>query len=93
MVARYGGEEFALLARGLDGPELEDFAGRLHRGMAAAPDVTVSVGVACLPHDAGTIEDLARRADQALYAAKDGGRNRVVLAGSGRLVGAAASGG
>ncbi|BCJ47325.1 hypothetical protein GCM10010168_70860 [Actinoplanes ianthinogenes] len=48
--------------------------------------VTVSVGVACLPDD---VAELTRIADQALYAAKAAGRNRVVVAGAGPLPAAA----
>jgi len=39
--------------------------------------VTASIGVAVLPHDARDAEGVLRAADQALYAAKDAGRNCV----------------
>jgi diguanylate cyclase (GGDEF)-like protein len=39
--------------------------------------LTVSVGVAGFPRDAQTPEDLIRAADEALFAAKNGGRDRV----------------
>jgi PleD family two-component response regulator len=42
-------------------------------------NVTVSLGVACLPSDAGSARALVAAADQALYAAKSQGRNRTVL--------------
>jgi diguanylate cyclase (GGDEF)-like protein len=42
--------------------------------------VTISVGVAMLPHHATTAEALLRVADKALYRAKHEGRDRVVLA-------------
>jgi len=38
--------------------------------------VTVSVGYACFPENAAEVEALIERADAALYAAKEGGRNR-----------------
>jgi diguanylate cyclase (GGDEF)-like protein len=55
-------------------------AGLVHPASPTAAEVTISVGVArrC-PGDASDGRDLLRRADAALYAAKTGGRNRVVL--------------
>ena len=40
---------------------------------------TVSIGIACLPEDGQTPQGALESADKALYAAKDGGRDRVVL--------------
>jgi diguanylate cyclase (GGDEF)-like protein len=80
---RYGGEEFVLLLpeTGLDGAlvlaekvratiEALDVEGLDRR-------VSASFGVAVLPDDAATGEQLLRAADRALYAAKNAGRNRV----------------
>jgi diguanylate cyclase (GGDEF)-like protein len=92
LVARYGGEEFALLT-----PENAESALRLGELLRDAvfslalphPDaperrVTISVGVATLvPLGGETPADLVLRADEALYAAKRGGRNRVEVAGNG----------
>ncbi len=50
--------------------------------LAGAVPCTVSVGVATSDEMAETIEELLARADVALYSAKAGGRNRVVVAGS-----------
>jgi diguanylate cyclase (GGDEF)-like protein/PAS domain S-box-containing protein len=86
-VVRWGGEEFLLIL-----PDTGAFAAmiaaeRIRAAVAAtqiaAPDdtvinVTVSIGVA-LPADSDT-DELLRRSDVALYAAKQGGRDRVVLA-------------
>jgi diguanylate cyclase (GGDEF)-like protein len=47
---------------------------------AGALEQTVSIGVATYPQDAATLEALIARADEALYAAKRGGRNRVMVA-------------
>ncbi len=81
--ARYGGEEFvvSLGDTGLD--EAAQFAERLRARVERetandqAP-VTISVGVAELRPGHASPDDLMRAADVALYAAKSGGRNRVV---------------
>jgi diguanylate cyclase (GGDEF)-like protein len=87
VVGRTGGEEFlALLPR--TGPaDAAEVAERLRRAverlavadLAAGLAVTVSVGVASLA-SGESIEDLVRRADAALYRAKQSGRNRVEVA-------------
>jgi two-component system cell cycle response regulator len=88
-LARYGGEEFAILARGLELEAATDLSERLRAAVQAHPfsfagtpiPVTVSVGVARAPAPAiATASDLVARADEAMYAAKRGGRNRVVVA-------------
>jgi diguanylate cyclase (GGDEF)-like protein len=82
---RYGGEEFLVILRstGLDGAAV--IAERLRRAVEAmvvdGQKVTISIGVACW--QSGGAKDAAgfvAIADQALYAAKGGGRNRVVVA-------------
>jgi two-component system, cell cycle response regulator len=87
--ARYGGEEFAVIARGMNAAAGEALAERFrttmenHRfvfGDAPIP-VTISVGVSYAPGlGIATIVDFVARADEALYAAKRAGRNRVVVA-------------
>jgi diguanylate cyclase (GGDEF)-like protein len=88
--ARYGGEEFALLLPGTDSAGAAEVASRCLRRIAKQPidagegpslHVTASMGVAAHPDAAvGRIEDLLRRADGALYRAKEEGRNRVIVA-------------
>ena len=88
--ARYGGEEFAVILPHTDPVEAVAVAERLRAAIAAAPldpEVTVSVGVASYPEDAASGDDLVRAADEALYAAKRAGRNRVTAAGDGALAG------
>jgi diguanylate cyclase (GGDEF)-like protein len=75
-VARYGGEEFVLL---LPGCALEDAVQIVERLRVVTPLVTCSVGLACWDFHEDSSE-LVERTDQALYAAKAGGRNRPVLA-------------
>jgi diguanylate cyclase (GGDEF)-like protein len=92
-VARYGGEEFAILLPGTDLAKASSTAQRLLQRVreldiprveaGAGPDVTISVGVACVlpareadPMDPGPTV-LVEAADKALYAAKAAGRNQV----------------
>jgi len=85
--ARFGGEEFAVLLRD-PSPTVAAEIGERVRAAVAALDldavggsaVTVSVGVALSVAPDEPIEDVIGAADRALYAAKRGGRNRVVLA-------------
>lgn len=87
--ARYGGEEFVVVLPATDEVTAGVVAERLRAAIDASPiaidelaltlPVTVSVGVAsCRPSD--DAEAIIDRADQALYAAKRVGRNRVVAA-------------
>jgi diguanylate cyclase (GGDEF)-like protein len=89
-VARYGGEEFAIVL--VDTPKLTaaQVAERLRDRVASHPfpaaasqpggSLSISIGVASFPDDASDSEALVRAADAALYQAKHGGRNCVVLA-------------
>jgi len=82
--ARYGGEEFAVILPQIDSPALAAIAERIRATIEAmpAPDngvkVTVSIGAAMYPDDGNAPDALFRAADERLYAAKEGGRNRVV---------------
>ncbi|WP_018868834.1 diguanylate cyclase [Thioalkalivibrio sp. ALgr3] len=93
LVARYGGEEFVAVLPGAEQSDARDFAERLrasvealgleHSQSGAAAHVTLSVGVAGeRPVTGGDEADdrrrqLLLRADEALYEAKEGGRNQV----------------
>ncbi len=80
--ARYGGEEFLILMPEASMAAAMQAAQRIRSALAstddaALPAITVSIGVAeWSPKDA-SVEALVERADQALYAAKSNGRNRV----------------
>ena len=82
LIARYGGEEFALLLHGCDGENALKFFERLQG--ATLRGQTFSAGVA---ETDGKEEGTAalQRADEALYRAKAGGRNRTVLAERARV--------
>jgi len=86
-LARWGGDEFVLVLPCPSGEdEARSAAGRLQRAMAPplpvlgqSLSVTPSVGAVCFPHDGSDAPTLLRRADAAMYAAKDRGRNRLVV--------------
>lgn len=82
--ARLGGEEFCLVLRDVDALEACDIAERIRRALEASAPLsdgfgppTVSAGVAIVSNRDDTFDNLLRRADAALYAAKQDGRNRV----------------
>ena len=89
IVARYGGEEFVIICKNCPTASAVDLAEKIRREWGGTPRmeldgeyVTCSFGVTELqPGD--TAETVLRRADRALYKAKDGGRNRVVELGVG----------
>jgi len=86
---RYGGEEFAVILPDTDPPAAVQVAQEIRLRVEQEPflegvgesqgRLTISIGVACFPAHAETPEALLKAADQALYQAKDSGRNRVVL--------------
>lgn len=90
VVARFGGEEFVVLLPSTGPSAAEEVAHRIRQAIAAlalphegAPwgIVTVSFGVASLvPRREQAPAELVRRADRALYRAKQSGRNRIELA-------------
>lgn len=88
IVARYGGEEFCVILPGIGIDEAADFAEKLRTNIydnfktkfSANRELTVSFGVAGYKNAEESAMELLNRADKALYAAKAGGRNRVVRA-------------
>jgi len=84
LCARYGGEEFALILHETTEPGARILAERLRAKVAAATfpgglKLTISIGVAATDEPA-LFTQLMDRADQALYAAKQAGRNQVRVA-------------
>jgi diguanylate cyclase (GGDEF)-like protein len=87
-VARYGGEEFAVIFPEIGGSVAKEIGERMRRAIAGTPfglpdgrhiGVTVSIGVSCFPNCAVDAQAALGTADQALYVAKQAGRNRVLL--------------
>jgi two-component system cell cycle response regulator len=88
LACRYGGEEFVVVMPDTDGQVAEKVAERIRSEIEKAPftigrngqtiAVTVSVGVSSLSRSIDSVAELMKRADLALYEAKNGGRNRVV---------------
>ncbi|HZP85392.1 MAG TPA: diguanylate cyclase, partial [Burkholderiales bacterium] len=95
IVCRYGGEEFLVILpeaslelvlqraeqlRTVVAEQMAELHGKERDGVAVPP-VTMSLGVAVYPTHGGTVSELIRAADAALYRAKSAGRNRVEVAG------------
>jgi diguanylate cyclase (GGDEF)-like protein len=88
LVARYGGEEFVILLPETTKAAAHDLAERVREKIEQSPvalpegppqPLTVSAGLATFPRDAGSSQELLAVADEALYASKKAGRNRVTL--------------
>jgi diguanylate cyclase (GGDEF)-like protein len=90
ILTRYGGEEFAAVLYGVDGEQAREIAERIrvtigelnieHRASRPFSRVTISIGVAAIvPTAQRSPNGAVQLADQALYAAKVQGRNRVEL--------------
>jgi diguanylate cyclase (GGDEF)-like protein len=83
VICRYGGDEFAVLLVETSKAGARLYADRIRQVLATYPfangrRVTASFGIAALPEDvAPAADDLIRAADEALYAAKRAGKNRV----------------
>ncbi len=82
LAARYGGEEFTVILPETPLAGAVQMADRIRERIAAKyipgiGSITASIGVSSYPVNALTKEDLIRVADQALYVAKGGGRDRV----------------
>jgi two-component system, cell cycle response regulator len=87
VAVRYGGEEFVLLLPETSKEHAFALAGTIREKIAAHPFpgretqpqgmITVSMGIAAFPEDGSDSSTLLHRADEALYQAKNGGRNKV----------------
>ena len=87
IVARWGGEEFAVILLGANENKAKTKANSIRKDIERLSfnnipgiHVTISAGVAAASRDI-TFEEIVKRADKALYVAKEGGRNQVVAYG------------
>ena len=86
LAARYGGEEFLMVLVETGPSQAMPVAERLRQLVEVQPirafdetlQQTISMGLACFPEDGRELQQLIDRADEALYAAKQAGRNRVM---------------
>ncbi|MFI9654377.1 sensor domain-containing diguanylate cyclase [Guyparkeria sp. GHLCS8-2] len=95
VVMRYGGEEFIAILPGSDIEDSQEVAERIRFALAQSQveiaghtlSVTASLGIACTATDRLTsAEPLMKLADSRLYAAKSGGRDRVIAEGAGEAL-------
>jgi len=85
-IGRIGGEEFLIISPGVELNEAMGLAERVREQISKIENtcgeqkvaVTLSVGVTTLEQDDSDAVSMIKRADRALYQAKDEGRNRVV---------------
>jgi len=88
MAARYGGEEFLILLEGTETDEAVQTAERIRNVIENSETdyngqkikFTISIGVAQISSPEQNVDDLVRLADEAMYEAKENGRNRTVAA-------------
>jgi two-component system cell cycle response regulator len=88
LVCRVGGEEFLIILPDTDGKVAMQVAERIRKAIASKPfnagsrsgplTITLSIGIASIESTSDTMNDILKRADQALYRAKREGRNRVI---------------
>jgi len=85
VICRYGGEEFAVILPHCDKDEALELAKNLREKIESSPltvrkkmiEVTSSIGIASLPLEAKTPNELLLLVDSRLYRAKEKGKNRV----------------
>lgn len=85
VVSRFGGDEFSAFIPNADREQTLVLGERMRAAVADQPiardtitvNPTISIGLALFPTDGELAEELTRKADDALYRAKDAGRNRV----------------
>lgn len=89
LAGRYGGEEFMVIAPDISRADATQLSERLRRSLVEQEfifdgeriDLTMSIGVSLYPDDSEDPEDLIDLSDQAMYQAKQSGRNQTVMHG------------
>jgi diguanylate cyclase (GGDEF)-like protein/PAS domain S-box-containing protein len=87
ILGRYGGDEFSILLPEIDMFAASTVAERLRHSVFSMPieidkgsiQMTISLGIAKVSSDTPDLDTLLDRADQAMYAAKNAGRNRIEI--------------
>lgn len=85
IIGRYGGEEFILLLPNVNKEKAMNMAEKIRTNVEEAKilgdkrNVTISIGIAMSAHESLNSQEIIERADQALYKAKNEGKNRYVL--------------
>lgn len=87
IVVRYGGEEFAIIFPDIQGQNSYKAIEKIRKAVennfnrvgTFSEFITISAGVASYPQDGKTVETILEHADQAMYAAKQSGRNKAIL--------------
>lgn len=82
-LARLGGDEFTVLVNGISEPAVISGIAEKLRGALAKPfhicgeeiNITGSIGISCFPESGSSVDAIMKKADLAMYAAKDAGRN------------------
>lgn len=82
IVARYGGEEFAILLKNVEKEEAMDVAEKIRKAIYSINikgidiPISISIGISIFPQHSQFKEELIEKADQALYYAKETGKNK-----------------
>lgn len=90
IVGRYGGDEFLVLLPETPGSAAAGVGARIRQSIEATPlsirdrtvNITASIGVAAYPEHGNDFESVMKKADQAMYASKNKGKNQVTVAGT-----------
>ncbi len=86
VACRFGGEEFAIIVTETKGEDAYSVADKLRKAVAQTVfpgvprPITLTAGVASFPANGNTRDEIVRAADDALYAGKQSGRNKVIAA-------------